>query len=260
MTESTIYYFSGTGNSLAVARAMAGKLGDAKCIPMAHRDAEDPTPTAGIVGLIFPVYVFGLPKIVTRFIKKLKIPNDTYLFAVAVNGGMPCATLRQAERLCSDQGMTLSSGFSVRMVDNYTPIAGAIPLEKQKIRFEEAALRIEGFCAAIRNRQRSIHPGLPIGNRLFSGMYRKWVKNASKIDKPFTADSNCNGCGVCEKVCPVENITMNDRLQPAWRHHCEGCFACLHWCPQQAIQYGKKTIGRTRYHHPDVTIKDIMVQ
>jgi ferredoxin len=259
VTGATIYYFSGTGNSLWVARAIAERLGGANLIPMANGDAENTSPNTPVVGLIFPVYVFGLPLIVTRFIKKLKIPNDTYLFAVAVNGGMLCATLQQAQRLCSDQGMVLSAGFSVRMVDNYTPIAGAIPLEKQKIRFEEAEMRIEGFCAAITNRQRSLNPGWPIVNWLFSGMYRKWVRKNAAIDKPFTADSNCNGCGTCEKVCPVANIKMNDR-KPAWQHHCEGCFACLHWCPQQAIQYGKKTNGRTRYHHPEVTLQDIIIR
>jgi MinD superfamily P-loop ATPase len=52
---------------------------------------------------------------------------------------------------------------------------------------------------------------------------------------------------------------MNER-RPAWQHHCEQCFACLHWCPAQAIQYGKHTAGRTRYHHPDVMAKDIIMR
>ncbi|MCB2357259.1 hypothetical protein [Clostridium estertheticum] len=41
---------------------------------------------------------------------------------------------------------------------------------------------------------------------------------------------------------------------------CEQCFACLQWCPQKAIQYGKKTAMRKRYHHPDVEIADILNQ
>jgi len=43
-----------------------------------------------------------------------------------------------------------------------------------------------------------------------------------------------------------------------WQHHCEKCFACLQWCPQEAIQFGSKTSGRKRYHHPDVKLADMV--
>jgi MinD superfamily P-loop ATPase len=33
--------------------------------------------------------------------------------------------------------------------------------------------------------------------------------------------------------------------------------ACLQWCPVEAIQYGKKTIGRKRYHHPSIAVADM---
>jgi ferredoxin len=259
MPSTTIYYFSATGNSLVVARAIAEKLGDATLIPMA-RDAEHPSPDTPLIGLIFPVYIFGLPLIVTRFIEKLQVPADAYVFAVAVHGGMPCATLTQTAKLFSQRKITLAAGFVVRMVDNYIPIAGAIPPEKQKLRFEKAGHKIDAICAAINSRERSIYRGWPLANWLFSGwMYRRAAPKIPGLDKQFTADSNCNGCGVCGQVCPVNNIKMSQRL-PAWQHHCEQCFACLHWCPQKAIQYGKHTAGRTRYHHPDVTMKEIIVR
>jgi ferredoxin len=260
MPNTTLYYFSGTGNSLVVARAIAEKLGNAKLIPMAHKYAANPSPDTPRIGLVFPVYIFGLPLIVTRFIEKLTIPADAYVFAVAVNGGMPCSTLTQAAGLFSKRAMTLSAGFAVTMVDNYTPLGGAISPEKQKVRFEKAALKIDEICAAIEKGQHSIDRGWPLVNWIFSGlMYRRAAPKIPGLDKNFKADANCNGCGVCERVCPVNNITMNERL-PVWQHHCEQCFACLHWCPNQAIQYGKNTKGRARYHHPDVKVTDIIVR
>ena len=36
------------------------------------------------------------------------------------------------------------------------------------------------------------------------------------------------------------------------------CFACLQWCPQEAIQFGKKTPKYERYHHPEVTVQDML--
>lgn len=241
MQTTTIYYFSATGNSLVVARGIAEKLGNTRLVSMAHKDAESPSPDCHRVGLVFPVYAFGMPLIARRFVKKLKVAGDTYLFAVAVDGGMTCATVKQAQRLFSKQGLLLSSGFAVTMVDNYTPLGGAMPPEKQKVRFEKAARKVDEICAAIEQRRRYIYPGWPLVNWLFSGlMYPGWVKNASGDDRKFAPDSNCNGCGICEKVCPVANIQMRDHL-PAWQHRCEQCFACLHWCPVAAIQYGKHT-------------------
>lgn len=169
------YCFSETGNSFVVAKAVAAKLGGAKLVHIAHPDAKKPIGDSQRVGLVFPVYVWGLPPIVTRFIKKLQNPSDAYCFAVAVNGGMPCATLKQTANLFSEHGMDLSSGFAVTMVDNYTPLSNTIPLEKQKIRFEKADRAIDEICGAIEKRLRSIHAGWPMVNWLFSKIYRGWV-------------------------------------------------------------------------------------
>ena len=65
------------------------------------------------------------------------------------------------------------------------------------------------------------------------------------MDKQFRVDDKCNQCGICGKVCPSENITMQEG-KPVWNHHCEQCFACLQWCPKKAIQYGKRTVKYTQ--------------
>jgi|WetSurMetagenome_2_1015567.scaffolds.fasta_scaffold00230_6 ferredoxin len=257
MSGTTIYYFSGTGNSLVVARAIAAKLGDTKLVHMAGPNAAQPSPETPTIGLVFPVYIFGLPLIVTRLIKNIRVPDNAYLFAVAVNGGLACSTIIQAARLFNERGLQLAAGFAVTMVDNYTPLGGAMPAKKQKIRFEKAGQKLEKICASIKNRESTLYRGLPLVNWLFSGlMYKNAAPKIPGMDKNFTADSNCNGCGVCEKACPMGNIAMT-RERPEWRHHCEMCFTCLQWCPTQAIQYGKNTTGKARYHHPEVTLKDI---
>jgi hypothetical protein len=43
------------------------------------------------------------------------------------------------------------------------------------------------------------------------------------------------------------------------RYHSELCMAFLQWCPKEAIQFEKDSIGRKRYHHPDVKISDVLV-
>jgi ferredoxin len=72
----------------------------------------------------------------------------------------------------------------------------------------------------------------------------------------FSVTEACNGCGLCKNLCPVGNIELAD-ARPRWLNRCEQCYACFHWCPQAAVQHGKKTHQQHRYHHPDVTLKQI---
>lgn len=77
-------------------------------------------------------------------------------------------------------------------------------------------------------------------------------------DKSIYVDDKCNGCATCAKVCPVQNIKMIEN-KPVWQHHCEMCLACDEWCPTKAIHHWCKIEGKD-YHHPDVTISDMLRQ
>ena len=84
-------------------------------------------------------------------------------------------------------------------------------------------------------------------------------KNVLENDKFFFADDNCNTCGVCESICPVNNIQLVEG-KPQWQHKCQQCLACINLCPENSIQYGKQTIGIERYCHPEISLKDLMSQ
>ncbi len=63
--ETTIYYFTGTGNSLQIAKNVRDKLEDCKLIPIVKVwQIKDLTATCEKVGFVFPLYWSGLPKIV----------------------------------------------------------------------------------------------------------------------------------------------------------------------------------------------------
>lgn len=54
-------------------------------------------------------------------------------------------------------------------------------------------------------------------------------------------------CGECVKVCPLNNIQLIDG-KPAWGKNCTHCMACINYCPTAAIEYGKQTKDKPRYH------------
>lgn len=93
-----------------------------------------------------------------------------------------------------------------------------------------------------------VHPGI---------VYLLGYPRIHTLDNSYAIDNNCNGCGICSNVCPVNNIVLKDN-KPQWQNHCELCFACMQWCPKQSIQWGKNTKGVKRYHHPNASAKIIM--
>jgi ferredoxin len=86
-----------------------------------------------------------------------------------------------------------------------------------------------------------------------------FIESRQLMDRALRADEDCNGCGICSRICPVNNIEMIGE-RPVWQHRCEQCFACLHWCPLEAVQFGSATAGGRRYHHPRVTLAEMLQQ
>ena len=255
-----VYYFSGTGNSLKIAKDLAAELRDAELISIARVINSEPKVNYEKIGIVFPVYMWGLPVIVSDFLKKLK-DSKSYFFAVATYGGFPGATIVQAAKLLRANGIKLSSGFTVRMPGNYTPMYGAIPEGKQRKMFEEAEKKVRTIAEFVRSaKTNKLEKSFPLVNWLFSNKFYSFAApHIHEMDKRFWADDKCTACGICEKVCPVSNITIANG-KPAWHNRCQQCLACLQWCPAEAIQYGKSTEGRTRYRHPQSKAQDFLMR
>ncbi|MGA2516707.1 MAG: EFR1 family ferrodoxin [Thermodesulfobacteriota bacterium] len=254
-----LYVYTGTGNSLWVARQLALELKDATLdfIPNLSRHFKV---DADRIGFIFPVHIWGLPSHVIQFIDHLQINPETYLFALAVNATQPAATLLQLKKLMLTRGHSLAQGYSISLPSNYTPWGGPGPVETQQRLFREAKEKIRAIAGTIlRQERKKVDRGPLWQNILFSWIYKMSFRSVRRMDKKFWVDDKCNSCGICSKVCPPSNVEMIDE-KPSWLHRCEQCLACLQWCPQEAIQYGKRTVKYPRYHHPEVTLKDILDQ
>jgi len=177
---------------------------------------------------------------------------------VAGHAGQVAATLVQLKNLLQGKNIKLSSGFSVCMPSNYIPWGGADPQEKQQKTFSKALDKINSIVLSVRAQEKKAPEKGPLWQNIFlSAIYRSSYSHVPRMDKPFSADEKCTSCGICEKICPAQNISLVDG-KPAWQHRCEQCFACLQWCPEEAIQYGKGTIKRKRYRHPEITLKDML--
>ncbi|MFW9997318.1 MAG: EFR1 family ferrodoxin [Candidatus Odinarchaeota archaeon] len=290
-----IYYFSGTGNSLAVARDIASKIdGDLISIPSVM-GKERIQSDAGVVGIVFPVYfapIGGIPFIVEDFVKKLNDLGSKYIFAVCTHKGGPGSTIEHLGKMISSRGGKLACGFTVQMsysipalqkmkraffhreINYDSPEISVqqqklLDIWKKKLDFivncingrEEIKLETSGSLRKI-----IAFPYNSFMKFMFSVRYKQLsgIKYLSfnelvhHADTSFQINEDCTGCGTCSRVCPVGNIEMVDG-KPKWQHHCENCTACFQWCPRDAI-HGEIVAYEEKYHHPSVKRSDMLRQ
>jgi len=80
------------------------------------------------------------------------------------------------------------------------------------------AVEIQARLDFLEMRINSIGRGIPAASRL---------KATVDVEK-------CAGCGICQEVCPVDAIEVDDCAQIQMRL-CTGCGRCVQECPQEAL-------------------------
>jgi len=253
-----IYYFSGTGNNLAVARELSEELkGNVELIPIAKLQKEKSIQADfDVVGIVYPVWLHYIPPIVEEFLKKLTL-SASYVFAIATYFTYPYNSLYDFNTLLEKRGNNLDSGFHIKMPGKYVLLYDLTASdEENESRFFEAKKKIKEIANIVKEKKR-------IGIEGQIGKDDKDIlinhhKNTYKVAEKFWTSDRCDLCGQCEKVCPRDNIYIIGN-KVLWKDNCDYCLACLHWCPQAAINNGLSPKCR-RYHHPDVSITDIIEQ
>ncbi|WP_027703169.1 EFR1 family ferrodoxin [Metaclostridioides mangenotii] len=243
-----ILYFTGTGNNLHVAKVIGGELYSIpKLIKENKYEFEDDK-----IGIIFPVYTLGLPKIVEEFLNKAKLESK-YIFAIATYGTTPGNSDKQLLKIAKKNNFEFSYINSVCMVDNYLPMFD-IEKEIAKKSNEDIDKNINSIVKDIESNKIFINSNANIALRIIGSLISN---DYSKLTDKFIIDSNkCIECGICENVCPVNNVKIIDK-SAKYNGECQGCLACVNHCPKYAIKL-KKEKGTARFINPNITLKEII--
>lgn len=249
-----IFYFTGTGNSLYVAKKTSEYNYD-RMISIAEEMKKEKLEynleKDEAIGFVYPVYGWAPPKIVLDFIKRLNIHNykDNYIFSIATCGDNIGNTMEVLKKALINKGMLLNSGFSISMPNTYIVLFDVDSKELEKEKLLKADKRIEEINKIISKRTKEVFqlekgPMPAFLSSVVNPLFNTFGMGAKK----FYATDACISCGLCEKICPTGNITVDKK--PIWGENCIKCLACIHRCPVKAIQYGKSTLKKGRYINP----------
>ena len=247
-----IVYFSGTGNSRYAAQLLAHRLGDElldagqwmKEGKKAELTSEKPWVIVG------PTYAWQLPRVFESFLRNALLEGSKEAYFVMTCGGDIGQPEGNLGELCRVKGLTFRGVLEVVMPENYITLFSAPEKEEaaQIIKaahpvLEEGARRIaagEDFPQRKGSRLNKLKSG--VVNQVFYPMFVK--------AKPFYTTAACNGCGLCKRLCPLNNIEMEGK-EPLWGQNCTQCMACICGCPKEAIEYGRRSKGKPRYWCPE---------
>jgi ferredoxin/flavodoxin len=273
MVGAMIYYFSGTGNTLFIAKELAALLqGELVSISSAAQ-AERICPSADTIGIVYPVYYGDLPPVVHDFAKKLQGLENKYIFAVSNYGGGYGVSMTMLEQCVTAAGGTLAAAYGIHMPQNafrkfWENNGRLVEKSRKSCRTiaENTRLGKKGI------KQRGILPRLILPlHTLFVPLYKKGLARRSGMPadtemdvlvraagRTYTVNEKCTACGLCEKVCPVANIVII-KGRPKWQSRCENCLACYNWCPSRAIE-GSVAHKDYYYVNPNIKAQEIMAQ
>lgn len=252
-----IYYFSGTGNSTFVATTLANFLGEEKAF-IPETEARDLQNSESRFVLVFPVYSWGVPPLISKFISE--IPREFWerlnSNGLPVDCVMTCGdeVALAPEMLQKDfrkTGVVINSIWSVTMPNNYVLLPGfdVDPKELEERKLKESEGRILEIAQSLMRQEKRVdvtRGSIPwLKTRLVFPLFKRWGIFPSK----WHYTSSCIGCGRCEKICPLLNVKMKEG-HPEWGKNCCSCLGCYHVCPVHAVEYGKETLKKGQYLFP----------
>ncbi len=261
-----IFYFTGTGNCLYIARQLAGADTELLSIPQMVKQGKYEF-EADEIGIVYPIYGHMPPYMVRQFIQQVQL-RAGYKFAVLTYGARKCDAVEIWDHISRKAGNAFDYIATIVMVDNWLPnfdmneqikMDKHIPENLQKITADINGQR--HWHEPVTEEERQMHRGF----LAVSGLDPE-VGFLMKSEKCFTVTDICIDCGICTYVCPRGNY----ELTPGgvkMSGDCEFCFACIQNCPQRAIQFRKSEDGsfpngtevnpNARYRNEHISLMDL---
>lgn len=259
-----IIYFSGTGNSRAVATELGRLLDEeVKAMTPSMRGGDMAMTDSRRLIWAFPVYSWGVPPYVLDIIRSVVIDAPAAMphHAVMTCGDDCGLTDRMWRKAIAARGWRGRCVMSVQMPNNYVSLPGfdVDPKGVEEAKLAAFPSRLKSVAAEIVRAESDDSEVTDIVRGSFARIKTKviypWFVRHAMDPRRFSVSEACVACGKCALTCPLGNITMsgsgeNPRaMRPAWGGDCAGCLGCYHTCPVHAINYTSATKGKGQYEY-----------
>lgn len=246
-----ILYFTGTGNGRYIAQRIAKELPQETVFINEKIKNSDHSLKADEGPLVFvlPTYCWRIPKTVEKWIRETPFKEGADAYFIMHCGSETGNAQKYLKKLCRDKNFTFRGLAEIVMPENYTALY-AVPSEKTSLKIiEKANPEIDKAIDKIRFGADLLPVNISLQDRIKSSVVNFFFYKFIVKDKKFQAADFCTGCQTCEKLCPLNNISLENG-KPVWHGNCTHCMACINRCPERAIEYGKATRERRRYTCP----------
>lgn len=232
------HYFSGTGNTMLVVKRMSevfqskGFNVNLKRIENSKASDVDINCT---IGLGFPVAILSTYDLVWKFINQLPEVDGTEIFMVDTLGGCSGGIIGPLRSILERKGYKTLGACEIIMPINIFYIQNT-KINSEKV--EKGLVKAEKYALALVNNE-SKWGRVPVLPDIMNFISKIGLKlSASNINQTilkFKVDkSSCTKCGICQDICPMNNIKMEE--YPLTGNRCEYCMRCVSMCPVQAIR------------------------
>ena len=244
-----ILYYSGTGNSRYVARRMADALHEPLCNMNDRIKAGDTAPveTGARLIIVTPTYAWRIPRIVQDWLLRTALTGAAQAWFVMTCGSEIVSADKYNRALCQEKHLTCMGTAQIIMPENYIAMFNAPQAEEARQIVARAEPDIDRAIAAVRAGTAFPPTRDNLYDRFMSGPVNPIFYSCFVKAKAFTVSDAYVGCGQCAAHCPTNNIALQNG-RPVWGGSCTHCMACICYCPAAAIEYGKKSLGKPRYH------------
>ncbi len=246
-----ILFFSASGNTRYIASLLAEALDD-ECLDLNERiRTHDYSPVCSEKPFVIctPVYVCEMPRFLHEYIKRLPFRGNRNVYYIFTSGGYAGIAGTLARSMTRKKDMIYKGHAEIKMPTNHIVSDAYPPTEPDECRkrIAEAEKRIPDIAETIMSGGKLRARYVFLFEKLIILPFNPiWVRY-KQPSKDFYTTDKCVGCGKCSRLCPVNNIVMENK-RPVWQAPCAHCMACILNCPFEAIEYGNITQKKDKYN------------